>query len=354
MRLDGLDTARFMAFCGMVLVNFRLATETTSDGTLPSLITDALEGRAAALFVVLAGVGLSLGRASIPDVLARAIVLMTLGLANLTIFDADILHFYAVYFVFALPFLTCSSRRLWLAILTLPILTLLSHLVINYDSRWSWDTLTYEGFWTPGGFSLHTLFNGWHPVFPWLSFLLLGLWLGRLDLGRRQLQIQLLLFGALGAVLGALPQYFITDPDLRSLFDVSMIPPGPTYVLAAGGSALAAIGVILLCQPLLIKMRVSAAFTLPGRQALSLYILHILAGMGALEGLGYIGGATALSAVEVFLVSVGFCVLCSVYAMIWQRWFRLGPLEAALKNLVTLMSPALARFSPKRGAAPPT
>lgn len=55
MRLHGLDIARFLAFCGMVLVNFRIAAQVTPGTDAISLFTNSLEGRAAALFVVLAG-----------------------------------------------------------------------------------------------------------------------------------------------------------------------------------------------------------------------------------------------------------------------------------------------------------
>ena len=54
-RLDGLDVVRFLAFAGMVLVNFRIVMEVegTSNGVgFP-------EGRAAATFIVLAGVVLA-------------------------------------------------------------------------------------------------------------------------------------------------------------------------------------------------------------------------------------------------------------------------------------------------------
>ncbi|MGR3616785.1 MAG: heparan-alpha-glucosaminide N-acetyltransferase domain-containing protein [Paracoccaceae bacterium] len=111
-RLQGLDAARFLAFCGMVLVNFRIAANVTPMGDWPSLITSMLEGRAAALFVVLAGIGIALARPSAALMLRRGVFLFVLGLANLTIFDADILHFYGVYFLLAIPFVTASPRTL--------------------------------------------------------------------------------------------------------------------------------------------------------------------------------------------------------------------------------------------------
>ena len=62
-RVNGLDLARFLAFAGMVIVNFKVVTGAgdsgAADGAL-GILVGALEGRAAATFVALAGVGLGL------------------------------------------------------------------------------------------------------------------------------------------------------------------------------------------------------------------------------------------------------------------------------------------------------
>ena len=61
-RLEGLDLARFLAFAGMVLVNFDIVLRQPNLSE-PWLI-DLAQGRAAALFVVLAGIGFALGSGS--------------------------------------------------------------------------------------------------------------------------------------------------------------------------------------------------------------------------------------------------------------------------------------------------
>ena len=59
-RITALDVARALAFLGMVQVNFTVAMSFGKDspGWMHAL-TEGLTGRAASLFVVLAGVGLS-------------------------------------------------------------------------------------------------------------------------------------------------------------------------------------------------------------------------------------------------------------------------------------------------------
>jgi len=53
-RLDGLDLARLVAFVGMVIVNFNVVMGGQADAGFLSVFVQALEGRAAATFVVLA------------------------------------------------------------------------------------------------------------------------------------------------------------------------------------------------------------------------------------------------------------------------------------------------------------
>ena len=104
-RLEGLDLARYVAFVGMVIVNFKIAMGAESGEGMLNLLTTALEGRAAATFVVLAGIGLGLAGLkgldqTISVTIKRALFLLVIGLLNMTIFDADILHYYAFYFLF--------------------------------------------------------------------------------------------------------------------------------------------------------------------------------------------------------------------------------------------------------------
>lgn len=56
-RLKGVDFARFCAFLGMVLVNFRIVLTPEAN---QSAFVNFFEGKAAALFVVLVGVGLGM------------------------------------------------------------------------------------------------------------------------------------------------------------------------------------------------------------------------------------------------------------------------------------------------------
>lgn len=330
MRLHGLDIARFFAFCGMVLVNFRIAAQVTPGNDLASLLTNSLEGRASALFVILAGIGLSMGKTSKRVLLARAGFLLVIGLMNLSVFEADILHYYALYFLVALPFLSTSDRSLWSAAFGAVGLGFLSLLFLNYEAHWDWETYAYADFWTIEGFLRHSFFNGWHPVFPWVAFVFVGMWIGRQDLYRKAVQNRLVLCGLAATIAGGLPGQLVQDPDLAALMGTASIPPGPFYILAASGSALVIIGVLLRLGAGLDRLGIAEWLAAPGRMALSLYVAHILLGMGTLEAMGQLDGS--LTPVQIFGFSLGFCALSMLLTWVWMLITHRGPLEALMRR----------------------
>ncbi len=57
-RIDGLDLARYLALVGMVIVNFSIVMGADNDTGWAHAFAQSLSGRAAATFVVLAGIGL--------------------------------------------------------------------------------------------------------------------------------------------------------------------------------------------------------------------------------------------------------------------------------------------------------
>ncbi|GAA6158693.1 heparan-alpha-glucosaminide N-acetyltransferase domain-containing protein [Ruegeria sp. HU-ET01832] len=324
-RFEALDAARFLAYCGMVLVNFRIAAQVVPGQDWASGFIDALEGRAAALFVILAGIGVGLARLSVSLLLRRAAFLFVLGLINMTVFDADILHFYALYFLIGAAFLASSPRGLWLGALGIVGLSALAHLIFDYDRGWDWSTLTYTDLWTLPGFLRNAVFNGWHPVLPWAAFLLIGMAIGRSQLHTICIQHRLIMWGFGAAVLALFPRILVSDPYLGT----ASIPPGPFYILAGTGSSCVVIGLLLKLWPRIQRLGIAAALTAPGRISLTLYVAHILIGMGILDEAGLLNGS--LSAVQILGYGVGFCVASSGFALVWRRRFHRGPLEALMR-----------------------
>ena len=340
-RLGGLDIARFLAFVGMVVVNFAIVMGAEDTGGL-GLLIGALQGRAAATFVVVAGIGLGLaahrsGGTRLAGVtVKRAGFLLVLGLLNSLIFDADILHYYAFYFLFGVLFLGRSAATLatWIVMLTAAFVVLI--FALDYDAGWNWADYSYEGFWTPVGFVRNLFFNGWHPVVPWLGFLLFGILLGGLDLSAPRVQRRLAVGGLamlaaaelaarlLGDPLGAI------DPELALLVTTSPIPPMPLYVAAGLGAASATVGLCLLLPQRLHRVAAIRFIVPAGRQTLTLYLAHIVIGMGTLEALGLLGGRAAW---EALAASLAFCLLAATYAKVWSRYRTRGPIEALMRRV---------------------
>lgn len=332
-RLPGLDLLRGLSMLGMVLVNFRLAMGV--DAPASSLLGRsflALEGRTAAIFVVLAGMGLVLGAVRQSPAQARAQAwrrafwLALLGLLNVTVFPADILHFYACYFALGAFFLGVPARRCMALALLLPWLYVLALLNWNYEQGWDWATLSYVDFWQAEGFVRHLLFNGFHPILPWMAFFLWGMALAGLPLTERRWQERLawggaLVFLACLVLREALPRFW---PAAAPWLGSSPLPPTPLYMFSAGGLATALIGAALLWAPNWPALRAL------GRSTLSVYLAHIVLGMGTLEAMGWLSGR---SLAEVAAAGLLFGALALVGSWAWLRRFPQGPLEMLMRRL---------------------
>lgn len=340
--LEGLDLARYLAFVGMVLVNFKIAMGAPSDETFLSFFVTSLEGRAAATFVVLAGLGLGLSRRTedrknIISLAKRSLFLFILGLLNMLIFEADIIHYYAIYFLVAAFFLTFSIRGLALSILLVNLTFLLMIFLLDYDLGWNWDTFTYADFWSFEGFFRNLFFNGWHPVFPWVGFVFFGLILSRLPLHQKPTQHALIAGGfTLLVVIEAL-SLFLTpvlesiDPDLAFLATTKPVPPLTLYTVAGMGISCFIIGLCLRVAPLLKTIGLLPLLTPAGRQTLTLYFGHILIGMGILEALQMLDeGQTIHQATYAALL---FCAGATGFSFFWAKRFRHGPIESIMKFL---------------------
>jgi uncharacterized membrane protein len=219
-RLHGIDAARGLALLGMMATHLLPTFEANAELT-PTWIGLTFSGRAAALFAVLAGVGLALSTGKHkplqgPDLSAarrgvalRALVIAAVGLSlgGLEVNLAIILVHYAVLFLCVLPFLGMGLKQLcaWAGgwILGSPVLAYLlrpwflaAQPPMQLGHNPSWEDLA-----TPSRLLGDVFFTGYYPVFQWLSYLLVGLIVGRLVLGRAMVPVVLLVGGTIIAVL---------------------------------------------------------------------------------------------------------------------------------------------------------
>lgn len=354
-RIVGYDLARALAVFGMVVVNFKIVMGAEQNGPawLVGLV-GLLSGRAAATFVVLAGVGVSLissqARLSADEgrlrrdrtvLLRRALFLFVVGLLYAPVWPADILHFYGLYMAAAALLLTASSRRLWALSGALVLGTTVMVICLDYNQGWDWETLDYSGFWSPRGMVRHLFFNGFHPVIPWLGFLLVGMVLGRQDMANAAVRRRVFFLGAGVAIaaeagsrllLSSLPKNsgVSGEESIAALFGTGPMPAMPLYMLAAGGTACAVIAAMVA-----LGLRHGQAGWLrplvaTGQLALSLYVAHVILGMGTLEAMGRLENQTLPFAL---LAAAVFCSAGVLFAHLWRRRFDRGPVEAVMRRL---------------------
>ena len=209
-------------------------------------------------------------------------------------------------------------------------------LFLDYESGWNFEELTYSGFWTIDGFIRNLFFNGFHPVFPWLGFFLLGILLSRALLKKKQVQIKIISWGLLAIIFSEIMSFILSgyvipaDSELQFLFMTDSMPPMPLYFLAASGSALLIIGLCLLASE---KFRESKLYSLiapAGTQTLTLYVLHIIVGLGFIDAIGFTGNQTSSQA---FVAAIIFCILGTIFAFTWSKWFRRGIFESLMRKL---------------------
>lgn len=353
-RIIGLDIARAFAVVGMVMVNFKVTMSAETEGAQWLRTFAALfDGRAAATFVVLAGVGASLGsrrarvegtaahqRAAQITLLKRALFLFVLGWAFFPVWPADILHYYGLYLAIGAVVLFAPDQRLLVSAAAAIAVALV--FIVSFDpfKNWDVDDYSYEGIATVSGFIRNLFFDGFHPVFPWVAFYLFGMWLGRTDLrdpawrttlAKRAVLIVVVTEAAAWIVLGAKGSSLdhLDDQSWRWLFTVEPIPPLPFYLAAGAATAvLVIVGSIWFGER--VSSRVSEPLVSTGQLALTIYLAHVLVGMGTLEAMGRLDNQSLGWAVVTSLV---FSIVAIAFSWLWRRRYDRGPLEWVMRRV---------------------
>lgn len=219
-RLTGVDAARGLALLGMMATHALPTFEADAQLT-PTWVGLAFSGRAAALFAVLAGIGLALSTgkerplegadlwAARRGIALRALVVGAVGLSlgGLEVNIAVILVNYALLFLCVLPFIGIRAKRLWaLAAAWLLAAPALAYLLrpwllaaeppLRLGHNPGWGDLA-----TPARLLGDVFLTGYYPVLQWLAYLLIGLAIGRLALARAAVPWLLLAAGTVAAVL---------------------------------------------------------------------------------------------------------------------------------------------------------
>jgi uncharacterized protein len=354
-RLLGIDMARSIAIFLMVIENYTNAMEAynNSPGWLVWFYKH-MEGRAAPAFVTIMGAGLVLLAHKVREsgdaafkrdttlvVVKRGLFLLVLGVFNYQIWPGDILHFYGFYMAICALLLFTPS---WTTLAGAAVVMVISY-VINqtFDARIGWEYgehIWYNGYLTPRGFVRNTFLNGYHPIFPWTAYAMLGMWLAHQPIfdrtGRRR---YLLVFLPITVLL----EWAMSYPGLMEIIyypytGVAFVDTVVRVVLSRPDAlrmlarVLVAISLVLVCLELadrFQKSRVIAALAATGRMSLTHYLAHTCLVLGPMLYWGVLHQTRLVS----FLIACGFFAAAITFSMLYSKRYKLGPLEAVMRGI---------------------
>lgn len=351
-RMRGYDFARALAIVGMVLINFPIFLASVSDtaGTVLAWASHIHGGRAAALFVTVAGAGIALMArgAGVWDVrrtlLLRALFLFVAGNLLILVWWIDILHFYAFYLAIAALLLITLPRWALLAgaiavALAAPAIAWLwpeFNIGNDTDIGWADGALQLGDYWSAPGMAANVFVTGIHPVLPWLAFIMVGLWIGRHDLADKATRGWLMAMGATLAVSAPLLSTALEHAVLAGAAPDSALAllgvshaPSPLYVMGACGTSMF---VIALSQAIVARWDAALpvrALVHAGQMAFTIYIAHALVGALLPQAFGF----TSEHLAWVIAYSFAFCAIVVVLAHFYRLRFKRGPVEMLMRRI---------------------
>jgi uncharacterized protein len=353
-RIIGIDVARSLAVIGMIVVNFKVVFGENGQSWVKTFAS-IFDGKAAATFVVLAGIGLALmtnsaiknnDRAKLKvarsRIAKRAVFLFVLGISYITIWPADILHFYGIYMAIIILLLSSNERTIIITALSLIIVFPILINFWNYEIGWNFDTLDYQGFWTFKGFLRNLFFNGFHPVIPWTSFMLFGYWFGKQDLHNGKfvkktfwistiafISIQTLSYVSISILSEGNQE---VAEELTEIIGTNPMPPLPIYMFNGISIAFAIITACIIIAKRFENNIIIDALNKTGQLALTFYVAHVIIGMGIIEIIdpNKMGNYSIEFSV---IYALAFSLVCIVFAVIWRKYKKSGPLETLMRKV---------------------
>ncbi|NSC24840.1 DUF1624 domain-containing protein [Streptomyces albus subsp. chlorinus] len=373
-RLVGVDLARALAVFGMYVVHIGPPLSATHG--VAGWIRYIAEGHSSVLFATLAGFSLMLiagrheprtglaGRQAKARIAIRAVVLLALGTVMAMEYGGVIiLGFYGVYFLLALPLIRLSARTLAITAtafaLVSPQLAFALTSLLTPSVQQSINAYDPLHHLSEVGV-LDLLLTGFYPLLPWMSFVIAGMTLGRLDLSSGTVRRHLAALGAALTVTAYGMSLLLAGKDaLRSMaedgsssggsgsmsFDSGSVPldsgsfpdrpasmlltagphSGTTFDIigSVGVAILVIVGATVAMDRLPRLRRLAKPVIAVGTMSLTAYVGHFLA-QSVLSVPA--GTSTQRSWVPLLMFILG----ATLFAPIWSRFFRRGPLEHLL------------------------
>ena len=350
-RLIGIDVARALAIGGMALVHFVmvLSANRIDDGAL-SWFYERLAGRPAMVFMLLAGIGISLRFRNVSNdsvaktkkasLFRRGLFFLAVGFLNLMLWPGDILRVYGVAYIIASYLALSRDRTLFAWAFGVVGVFVAAIFTIDFGTNWDFATLEYANLWTIRGGLLNLFYNGFRATLPWLGVMFIGIWIGRCNLKSPKVRLAFFVAGLIAWMVAESISFGLLSvfkgsvsaaemEDVVSIFGTDSLPPMPLFLCSSGGLGVA---LIMFCTDL--SERLSAKVTCwlanAGQLAFTWYIAHIFVVIAAGIATGFRGDVSVANA---WIVSgVFFVTMCLL--SVWYRSFqKSGPLELLLRKV---------------------
>lgn len=354
-RIIGFDLARAYAIFGMFIVNFNFSFGSIMAPTdTLGYFLNVFTGNSTAIFIICAGMGVSImtnkntyskeEKAKLKSkILKRSWFLFALGLLLYNWWSGDILHFYGGYLHFAAFLLFVPKRYYLLAAIFAIFIFHILLFIIPIDTGWDFYTFYYKDFWTPIGFLRNTLYNGWNSMFPWLSYFLIGMWLGRLNWHGRIIKRNIFIIGLVVFIiiqsLRLLVRHHFFNPFWSDYIMAEYFPPYLPFVLVTIAFAFMVIPICMVIGEKFSNNKLILALQKTGQMTLSHYVIHLTIGMillAFLTGKHYTGlleDEKPTASIYILIYSFVFYIFSFVFSIFWSRKFKNGPLETVMRKI---------------------
>jgi uncharacterized membrane protein YeiB len=326
-RITGVDVARGLAVLGMLTAHVGPGGP---DDPWPWSLAQVVDGRSAALFVLLSGVSVALisgGSSPVAGIrralartklLVRAFLVLGIGVAVILLGTpvVVILPTYAMLFAAAVPLLGTDPRKLLGGAVAVAAIGPVLHVALQ-------PVLLR----LPGRAYTDLLVGDFYPAVVWFAYVLVGLAVGRMDLRDRGVRLRLLGAGVVLAVVGLgvgalLTRVLAGDEALVALVTTEPHSSSGLEVVANTGVGLAVLALSLIVADAVPALVAPVAAT--GALALTAYTVQLLA-------IAALGSSVVWEPdTGTWLAFLGFTLAA---CWLWRAAFGRGPLERLLHTL---------------------
>ncbi|MDP1813654.1 MAG: DUF418 domain-containing protein [Leadbetterella sp.] len=353
-RIIGFDLARAFAIFGMFLVNFNTVFGSHTNHNGLSGFLNLFNGNSSTMFVMLAGMGVSLMTNRSDYTLAeqknmkniimkRSWFLFVFGIAFYWWWPADILHFYGGYMHIAVVIIFLAKKYfLYAASLAIVIFHIL-FAIIPYETGWNFETFMYSDFWTVSGFLRNTFYNGWNSIFPWIAYFFLGMYLGRMDWKDNKTPKRVLFIGLSIYLTILIIQYFATsitiEEGLLLYLTADYLPPFLPFMLGTASFGLIVISIFILIGNKFAETKLAMILASTGQMTLTHYIAHLTLGFFLLsmlvgKTLSYeILNETPTNPLSILTFGIVYFLFSCIFSHFWAKKFKNGPLETFMRKI---------------------